>query len=46
MIQTQGGYAMSQDKVFAFRNQDKIEKDHLTELLRSGARRLICEAVE
>jgi transposase-like protein len=37
---------MSQDKVVEFRNQEEIEKDHLTELLRAGARRLICEAVE
>jgi transposase-like protein len=37
---------MGQDKVVEFRNQEKIAKDHLTELLREGARHLICEAVE
>ena len=37
---------MSQDKVVEFINQEEIEKDHLTELLRAGARRLICEAME
>lgn len=37
---------MDQDKVVEFRNQEEKEADHLTELLRIGARRLIYEAVE
>jgi putative transposase len=37
---------VDQDKVVEFRKQEENEADHLTELLRAGAKRLIYEAVE
>jgi putative transposase len=46
MIRTKGGYAMSQHKVVELKKQAQIEKDSLTDLLRTGARRLLYEAVQ
>lgn len=40
------GYVMSKNKVIAFKKPEEISGDPLTELLRTGAQRLIADAVE
>ena len=45
MIQTQGGYAMSKNKVVELKKQAQIEKDSLTDLLLTGAKQLLFAAV-
>ena len=40
------GYVMSKNKVIAFKKPGEISGDPLTELLRTGAQRLIADAVE
>lgn len=45
-IPTIKGYVMNKNKIVKFKKPGEISEDPLTELLRSGARRLIADAVE
>jgi len=46
LTEAKKGYAMKESNVVAFRNPADFQEDPLTEILRTGARRLLAEAVE